>query len=189
MLRKFSLGTLGLVVGGILTIMGFVAYAQANSTLNLIGFFYGLPLLLGGLALKTNELKPLAFTQPTTPEVLALRETQATTTQNLIRTDITRYSYGMDTHFDRALEYLKLTASDDDRPVITGLRETEINGAYSLILEFDSPDLPLATWQQFQEKMVKYFGPGVDVQITQPETDKIELALITVAENSQAVVS
>ncbi|BAY27114.1 hypothetical protein NIES2100_69350 [Calothrix sp. NIES-2100] len=179
MLRQISLGTLGLTVGGILTIVGFVAYAADNATLNLVGFFYGFPLLLGGLALKANELKPIAFSQTTTPAVLQLREQQATVTQNKIRKDITRYCYGQDAHLDRALSYLGLSPTDEERPIITGLQEKEINGAYALILEFDSPLLTIDVWQQKQEKMTSYFGPGVRVEITQPSEDKIELTLIT----------
>ncbi len=94
MLGQISLGTLGLSVGSILTIIGFVAYALDNATLNLIGFFYGIPVLLGGLALKANELKPIPFSQATTPSLLILRKQQATVTQNKIRKDITRYCYG-----------------------------------------------------------------------------------------------
>jgi hypothetical protein len=179
MLRQISLGTLGLTVGSILTIIGFVAYAADNATLNLVGFFYGFPLLLGGLALKANELKPIPFSQDTTPAVLNLREQQATVTQNKIRKDITRYCYGQDAHLDRALGVLGLSPTDEERPVITGLRETEFNGAYALILEFDSPLIPIDVWQQKQEKMTSYFGPGVKVEITQPGEEKIEVALIT----------
>ena len=73
MLRQTSLGTLGLILGGVLTVVGLTAYFAGNPTLNLVGFFYGIPLLLGGLALKAAELKPVPFSQPTTPEVLALR--------------------------------------------------------------------------------------------------------------------
>ena len=40
MLGGISLGTLGLTVGSILTITGFVAYFMDNATLNLVGFFY-----------------------------------------------------------------------------------------------------------------------------------------------------
>ncbi|QLE54140.1 DUF2854 domain-containing protein [Nostoc sp. TCL26-01] len=179
MLRQISLGTLGLSVGGLLTIIGFVAYAANNATLNLVGFFYGFPLLLGGLALKANELKPIPFSQPTTPSVLRLREQQATVTQNKIRKDITRYCYGQDAHLDGALSFLGLSPSDEDRPEVTGLRETETDGAYTLILEFDSPAIPISVWQEKQEKMTKYFGPGVIVQITQVDEDEIELALVT----------
>lgn len=59
MLGSVSLGTLGLIVGALLTGVGVVAYAAGNATLNLAGFFYGVPLLLGGLALKAAELKPV----------------------------------------------------------------------------------------------------------------------------------
>lgn len=179
MLRRFSLGTIGLTVGSLLTIIGFVAYAADNATLNLVGFFYGFPLLLGGLALKANEIKPIPFSQETTPSVLRLREEQATVTQNKIRKDITRYCYGQDAHLDGALSYLGLSPTDEERPEVTGLREAEIDGAYALILEFDSPLIPIDAWQKQQEKMTKYFGPGVDIQITQFEEDQIELALIT----------
>ncbi|WP_268952246.1 hypothetical protein [Planktothrix agardhii] len=43
MLRQTSLGALGLVVGGILTVVGFAAYFADNPTLNLAGFFYPTP--------------------------------------------------------------------------------------------------------------------------------------------------
>lgn len=179
MLGKLSLGTLGLTLGSILTIVGFVAYAADNATLNLVGFFYGFPLLLGGLALKANELKPIPFSQPTTESILALRKQQATVTQNKIRKDITRFCYGQESHLDRALTYLGLSPSDEERPVVIGLRETEVNGAYSLILEFDSPLIPLDIWLQKQDKMTKYFAPNVEVKITQPSENQIELELIT----------
>lgn len=179
MLGKISLGTLGITIGSILTIIGFAAYAADNATLNLAGFFYGIPLLLGGLALKASELKPVPFSQPTTPSVLALQKQQATSTQNKIRQDITRYRYGQDAHLDSTLSFLGLSKTEEEMPVLTGLRETEVNGAYALILEFESPQIPIDDWQQKQEKMTKYFGPGVEVKVTQPTyPDKIELALI-----------
>lgn len=178
MLRQTSLGSLGLTVGGVLTIVGFVAYFGGNPTLNLVGFFYGIPLLLGGLALKAAELKPVPFTQPTTPQLQALRESRATATQNQIRQDVTRYRYGQEAHLDTTLSHLGLSPTDEERPVIEGLREAEIDGAYALILEFYSPLIPLEVWQTKQQKMETFFGPGVRVMLTQPEPEQIELALI-----------
>ncbi|MHC5614685.1 MAG: DUF2854 domain-containing protein [Nostoc sp.] len=178
MLRQISLGTLGLTIGGILTIIGFVAYAANNATLNLVGFFYGIPLLLGGLALKANELKPVPFSQTTSPSALILRQQQATDTQNKIRQDITRYRYGQDAHLDTTLSFLGLSPTDQERPIVTALRETEVNGSYALILEFDSPLIPIDVWQKKQEKMTNYFGPGLEIEITQLSENTIELALI-----------
>jgi hypothetical protein len=178
MLRQTSLGTLGLSIGGILTVMGFVAYAADNATLNLVGFFYGIPILLGGLALKASELKPVPLSQPTPPAVLKLRELQATSTQNQIRKDVTRYRYGQKAHLDSSLESLGLSPSDEERPEIVGLRETETDGAYTLVLEFESPLIPLETWQEKREKLEKFFGPDIRVNLTQAGESQVDVALI-----------
>lgn len=178
MLRQTSLGTLGLSIGGLLTLTGFVAYANQNATLNLVGFFYGIPILLGGLALKAAELKPIRFSQATPPSVLQLRELKATSTQNQIRKDVMRYRYGQEAHLDSSLESLGLAPTDEERPVLTGLRETEVDGAYTLVLEFDSPLIPFETWQQKREKIEKFFGPDIRVNLTQLEEDCVEVALI-----------
>jgi len=178
MLRQTSLGALGLVVGGILTVVGFAAYFADNATLNLAGFFYGIPLLLGGLALKAAELKPIPLTQTTSSEVLELREQQATETQNQVRQDVTRYRYGQEAHLSDVLERLGLSPNREERPSLQGIRETIIDGSYTLILQFYSPFMPLNTWQQKQDKITKFFGPGVKVQITQPQEEQIDVALI-----------
>jgi len=178
MLRRISLGSVGLVVGGVLAIVGFIAYGAGNSTLNLIGFFYGIPILLGGLALKVSELKPVPITQSTTPQVLALRDQRATPTQNQIRKDVTRYRYGQEAHLDDSLERLGLSPTDEERPTLVGLREAEVEGAYALILEFESPLIPFERWQKQQGKIEKFFGPGVRAELSQPTEDKVELALI-----------
>ncbi|MBE9129998.1 MULTISPECIES: DUF2854 domain-containing protein [unclassified Coleofasciculus] len=178
MLRQTSLGTIGLVIGGLLTITGFVAYATENATLNLVGFFYGIPILLGGFALKASELKPVTLSQPTPPDVLKLREQTATSTQNQIRQDIMRYRYGQDAHLDSSLESLGLSPSNDERPVLMSLHEMEVDGAYALVLQFDSPLVSFETWQQKREKIEKFFGPGIRVELTQPEEEQVDVALI-----------
>ncbi|MDJ0687648.1 MAG: DUF2854 domain-containing protein [Xenococcaceae cyanobacterium MO_188.B32] len=179
MLRQISLALLGLTVGGILTIVGFIAYATGNASLSLT-IFYGIPILLGGLALKAAELKPVPYVEPTTPEVIALREQQATATQNQLRQDVTRYRYGQEAHLDEALERIGLSPSDADRPELIGIQETQVEGAYTLVMQFDSPFISLEQWQERQEKIEKFFGPNVKANITQPEGNYIDLALIQV---------
>ena len=179
MFGKVSLGSLGLWVGSILTIGGFAAYFADFATLNLAGFFYGIPLLLGGLALKAAELKPIPFSQPTPSNVLALRDQLATNTQNQIRKDVTRYRYGQDAHLDTSLTHLGLHPNKEESPVLESLREEEAQGAYALVLEFSSPLMPIETWLKKRDKMEAFFGPGIRVDITQPEEDAIAVALIT----------
>lgn len=179
MLRQFSLASIGLVVGSILTIVGFVAYVTGNATLNLAGFFYGFPLFLGGLALKTTELKPVKITQPPSDKILALRATQATNTQNKLRRDVTRYVYGQDIHLDRALDLLELKPLDNGAcPILEGLYETSVEGAYTLVLEFKSPFVPMNAWENRLEKIENYFGPGIRAVLSQPQDTRIHLALI-----------
>jgi hypothetical protein len=184
MLRQFSLGTVGLVVGGILSVIGFVAYGIGNPTLNLVGFFYGIPILLGGLALKAAELKPVPISSPTPPEVLALRETQATATQNQIRKDVTRYRYGQEAHLDSSLDYLGLDPSDEERPLLQGIREEAIKGSYALVLEFDSPLIQFETWKDKREKIERFFGPGLRAEVRQLPDDRVDVVLIATSESS-----
>ncbi|OUC15119.1 MAG: hypothetical protein B0A82_08610 [Alkalinema sp. CACIAM 70d] len=180
MFRQVPLALLLLVVGGLLTVVGFYAYATDNATLNLAGFFYGIPGLLGGLALKAAELKPVPLTQPTSADVLRLRKQQATPTQSTILKDVTRYRYGQKAHLDSSLTYLGLSPTDEERPVLTGISETAVEGAYALGLEFDSPMIPFATWQEKQEKMTTYFGPGIRVQLDNPAENQVKVSLVAV---------
>jgi Protein of unknown function (DUF2854) len=182
MFGQLSLASLALQIGLVITIVGFVAYFADYATLNLAGFFYGIPAVLLGLALKSTELKPVPFAQPTSPEVLALRQQQATVTQTKILKDITRYSYGQDAHFADALTYLGLSPKlAEARPLLERLREESIDGAYAIVLQFESSGVAFQAWKEKLEKMEKYFGPNVRVELSQPEEDYVDLALICTA--------
>jgi Protein of unknown function (DUF2854) len=170
-------------VGGLLALIGFFAYAIDNPTFNLIGFFYGVPLLLGGLALKSAELEPVPFTQFTSANLVKLREEQATPTLNQIRKDVTRYRYGQEAHLDLALEKLGLAPSDDDRPVLKGLQESEIDGAYALTLKFYSPFMTLDVWEEKREKIARFFGPGIDAKIA-PDSDNEEINVTLIVDRA-----
>ncbi|AFY75931.1 Protein of unknown function (DUF2854) [Pleurocapsa sp. PCC 7327] len=182
MFRKFSLASLLLTLGGILTSVGLIAYVTGKAALNIGGWFYGIPLILGGLALKITELKPVPYSQPTPPEIIALREKQGTPTQNQVRQDVTRYRFGQDAHLDESLKRLGLSPSNEERPVLTGVRETAINDSYTLILEFESPFISLEKWQEKQEKIEKFFGPGIRAELMQPQENRVDVALIAISE-------
>ena len=177
MLRKIPLAAVGLTVGGILTIVGFYAYAVGMNTLNLAGFFYGIPLLLGGLALKASELKPVPYKVETSAEIKELRS-QATPTQEQLRKDVTRYRYGQEAHLDESLEKFGLSPTDEERPVLIGIEEQSRDGAYTLLMEFYSPFFSLEEWEKRHEKIEKFFGPDINLEITAAEESKIDLALV-----------
>jgi hypothetical protein len=183
MFGKISLGSVGLVIGGILSSIGFVAYfILDNATLNLVGFFYGIPVLLGGFALKAAELKPTPFITPTSDSVVQLRDQKATATQNQIRKDVTRYRYGQEVHLDTSLETLGMSPSDEERPTLIGLYEKEIEGEYALVLQFDSPLITLEMWMEKRNKIERFFGPGIRVDLTQPDEELVEASLITITD-------
>ena len=178
MWRKIPLALVGLVVGGLITTIGIIAYPLNYAALNLGGLFYGVPILLGGLALKAAELKPIPYSQETTPEIIALREEQATPTQIQVLQDVTRYRYGQEAHLDESLERVGLSPADDQRPDLISLYETAIDGSYALVLQFYSPLVDFEKWQQQQEKIAKFFGPDIKAEVSQPEEDRVDLALI-----------
>jgi hypothetical protein len=180
MLRQISLGSLFLMLGVVLSAIGLFAYATGNPTLNLVGFFYGVPILLGGAALKSAEVKPSQILHPISAITLKLREAQATPTQIQLRDDVTRYRYGIRAHLDEALEKLGMSPTNEERPVLAGICEEvfQLAGqpdAYSLVLRFQSPLISLETWQAKQEKIGRFFGPGIIALVSKPEIPKPEI--------------
>jgi Protein of unknown function (DUF2854) len=191
MLRIIPLSLVLINLGGLLALIGFFAYAIQDATFNLIGFFYGIPLFLGGLALKSAELEPVPFDRLTPANLIKLRDEQATPTLNQIRKDVTRFRYGQEAHLDVALEKLGLAPSDEDRPILKSLQESEVGGAYALTLNFYSPFMSLAVWQEKQEKITKFFGPGIHATI-EPDDDNEEInvtLIVDLAKDKERVTS
>jgi Protein of unknown function (DUF2854) len=146
---------------------------------------------LGGLALKSAELEPVPFDRLTPANLIKLRDEQATPTLNQIRKDVTRFRYGQEAHLDIALEKLGLAPSDEDRPILKSLQESEIGGAYALTLNFYSPFMSLAVWQEKQEKITKFFGPGIHATI-EPDDDNEEInvtLIVDLAKDRELVTS
>ena len=180
MFRQISLANAGLVIGFLLTSLGFVAYYADWAALNIGSLFYGVGILLAGFALKSSELEPVPFSQPTPESVMVLRDKQATDTQEQIIKDVTRFRYGQDIHLEESLERLGLSPSDEERPVVQSLREEDRDGAYALILEFNSPKISLEVWQTKQEKIATFFGPGIKAEIAQSAENRVDVALVAI---------
>jgi hypothetical protein len=183
-LNKISLASVGLYVGGILFAVGFVAYAKGNSTLNLVGFFYGFPILLGGFAFKSSEVTPIPVIIPESAPVLAARKLSETPTQKQLRNDVTRYRYGIKAHLDEILEKLGMSPTDEERPLLIGIYEElsqadETKDAYSLVLRFRSPLMNFEFWQQKQDKLTRFFGPGIVAVVSELENKEVDLRLIS----------
>lgn len=179
MFTRFSLAKIGIIVGGILSILGIVAYITGNATLNLAGFFYGFPLFLGGLAFKITELKPAPYLKETPSDVAELRKKEATDIQNQLRNDVTRYRYGQDIHLDFALAKIGLGNKEDELPVLTGLYEEKRHDHYALVLEFDSPLVSFEKWEDKHSKIESFFGPDIKAELEDLGEERRRMALIT----------
>lgn len=188
-LQRIPLALVAIIVGGILTVVGIAAYALDYATLNLAGFFYGIPLFLGGLAFRVTEVKPVPIVAPATPEIDALRPTQATETQQKILQSVTIYRYGQKAHMDDVLSHLGLSPIEKQRPMLVGIREGIVEGAYALVLMFESDFVPYPEWQKRETKMNAFFGPGVRVALANPEEGYVQLSLISTPEVVAASVA
>jgi hypothetical protein len=57
------------------------------------------------------------------------------------------------------------------------------------VLEFESPLIPLEVWQEKQDKIAGFFGPGVKATVSQADDQKVDVALIATAAEKKPVTS
>jgi hypothetical protein len=171
-----SPGSLLTILGAVLTVVGTIAYATDSPNISLAGVFYGIPLLLGGLALKSSELPPAARLTP--PERFrSLRGQVASEPLSTLLKDVTRWRYGQKAHLESSLEALKLW-DDDQPPELLSVAELERHGSYGLILRFRSPGVPYERWLAKQDRLGRFFGPGLVAELDQRGTDEFDLSLV-----------
>jgi len=172
----FSPGSLVTIAGAVLTVIGSIAYATDSPNLSLAGVFYGVPVLLGGLALKSSELPPAERITPAAA-LKDLRQQPASEPLRKLLADVTRWRYGQKAHLESSLEALKLW-DEDDPPQLLTVEEREHHGGYGLRLLFDCQGVPFARWQERQERLGRFFGPGLRAELDQPVAGRVGLSLL-----------
>ena len=174
-----SPGSLVTVAGGALTVIGATAYATGNANLSLPTIFYGIPILLGGLALKSSELPPaLRVTPPN-----AMKQLREQAPEELVKLlgDVTRWRYGQKAHLESSLEALKLW-DDDTPPQLEEIEELESSGGYGLRLRFSLGAIPLQRWQDKQDRLGRFFAKGLRAELTDLGDGRIDLQLLPAGE-------
>jgi len=188
-IRGFSLANFGVFLGVSVTAYSFYGYFSSSGTASAtsLGFVYGVPILLIGLALKYAELKPVPV--KSTPEGRKLRDVKATEIQKKIIRDVTRHRYGDEAHLDTALKALGLIPRGAACPELLRLTEdvTE-EGEYALGMEFFSKETPYGTWEEKQDKCTRFFGPNVTAKVAKLDETKriVELKLTTTAPTQES---
>ena len=171
-----SPGSLVTIAGAVLTVIGSIAYLGDNANLSLPTIFYGIPILLGGLALKSSELPPAARISP--PQAFrSLRDQPESEPLRKLLADVTRWRYGQKAHLESSLEALKLW-DEDAPPQLESIEELDCDGAYGLRLAFSCCGVPFARWQERQDRLGRFFGPGLRAELTQTSAGSFSLALL-----------
>ena len=173
--RLISPGSLVTVVGALLTVVGSVAYLNDNANLSLPTIFYGIPILLGGLALKSSELPPAQRLTP--PDQLRhLREEPASEPLRKLLADVTRWRYGQKAHLESSLEALKLW-DEQDPPQLLRVAEQAEAGGYGIDLTFQCQGVGFDRWQARQDRLGRFFGPGLRAEVSPLRKGKVVVRL------------
>ena len=63
-------------------------------------------------------------------------------------------------------------------PTLIGLREEVVDGAYCLVMEFESPKMSTEEWEKFLPKFQTFFGPGIVASLASTEAG-MDVALLS----------
>jgi Protein of unknown function (DUF2854) len=187
-IRGFSLGNAFLIAGVAITVASFTEYfTSGGAGLSGLGFVYGIPVALIGLALKYAELAPVGV--QTTPEASALFEAKATETMKKIKQDVTRHRYGDEAHLDSTVKTLGLVLPQSDYPQLQYLREgVAPNGELEFSMIFSSAETPYKMWVEPArvQKYTTFFGPGVTASVEKVSSADRLVAIKLVTVNPDA---
>lgn len=156
--------------------IGWVGYATGNPNLSLPTIFYGIPILLGGLALKSSELPP-AQLLPADAAAVALRDQPASQTLRKLVKDVTRWRYGQKAHLESSLEALKLW-DEDEPPELLSVTELAIEARYAVALRFRCNGVAYDRWQAKQDRLGRFFDKGLQARLSQPARGELLLELL-----------
>ncbi|MFM9088010.1 MAG: DUF2854 domain-containing protein, partial [Cyanobium sp.] len=170
-----SPGTLVTLAGAVLTVIGSLAYVSDHPNLSLPTIFYGIPILLGGLALKSSELPPPERLTPPA-EFRDLREAASNEPLRKLLADVCRWRYGQKVHLESSLEALKLW-DEEDPPQLVSVKELSRPEGSGLGLTFATGAVPFPRWQACQERLGRFFGPGLQAELVQLSEDRLTLTL------------
>ncbi|MEB3173081.1 MAG: DUF2854 domain-containing protein [Cyanobacteriota bacterium] len=171
----FSPGSLVTIAGAALTVVGSIAYLGDNANLSLPTIFYGIPILLGGLALKSSELPPPLRLTPA-DQFRELRQDPANADLSKLLGDLNRWRYGQKAHLESSLEALKLW-DEDQPPQLLSVAEIGSGGRYGLELTFATAGVPVKRWQDQQARLGRFFGPGLSAELEPLEAGQLRLTL------------
>ena len=157
MKKYLSPANLIITIGGILAFIGLTAYFTDSVNLSVPTFFYGVPIFLIGLALKTTEIPPVElFDEENFKNNRFNRPKELTA---LVK-DVTRWRYGT-AHLESSLEALNLW-SEENPPQLKEIEEITKEEKNGLRMRFELNAVPLEKWIEKQERLNRFFVKGLE---------------------------
>ena len=158
MKKYFSPGNLIVTTGGFLAFIGMTAYFTDSVNLSVPTFFYGVPILLIGLGLKTSEIPPVKLINSNDFKENRFNRPKELTA--LVR-DVTRWRYGIKAHLESSLEALNLW-NEDNPPQLKEIEEIIKEEKKGFRMNFEINDVPFEQWIVKQERLNRFFVKGLE---------------------------
>lgn len=146
------------ITGGTLSFIGMIAFFTESVNLSVPTFFYGVPILLIGLALKTSELPPVKLLNKEIFKSNKFSRPEELT--NLVK-DVTRWRYGIQAHLQSSLEVLKLW-SEENPPQLLELEEVTRDEKNGLRMHFEINSVPIEEWIKRKDRLNRFFAKGLE---------------------------
>ena len=158
MKNYLSPGNIIVTIGGTLAFVGMTAYFTDSVNLSVPTFFYGVPIFLIGLGLKTSEIPPVELVDITNFKNNKFNRPKELT--ELVK-DVTRWRYGIKAHLESSLEALNLW-DEDNPPQLKEVEEISKNDKNGLRLHFETNAVPLEKWMEKQDRLNRFFVKGIE---------------------------
>ena len=173
--KLLSPGNLITIGGASLSLIGLTAYFTDATNLSVPTFFYGVPIFLIGISLKTTEVPP-AIRVVSAGKFASEREKGPEELAKLIK-DVTRWRYGQSCQLEASLRVLKLWDIDNP-PQLIEIEELVKDGDYGIRMRFKMAGVPLERWNNQKERLGRFFAKGLKAELFCPTTGEIDLTLL-----------
>ena len=172
LLSPASLITIG---GASLSLIGLTAYFTDATNLSVPTFFYGVPIFLIGISLKTTEVPPALRVVPATK--FASERDKAPKELGKLVKDVTRWRYGQSCQLESSLRVLKLWDIDNP-PQLIEIEELVKDGNYGIRMRFKTAGVNLERWNEKKERLGRFFAKGLCAELFCPTPGEIDLTLL-----------
>ncbi len=175
MKKQFSPASIVSITGGILAVTGLISYFQDATNLSVPTFFYGVPILLIGLAMKNSELSPAA-NLTSTSDLSELKLKGPEELSNLIG-DVTRFRYGQRVHLETSLQSLKLW-NESKPPQLLEIELIKKDQSFGIRMKFKFGGVPLEKWEEKKDRLGRFFAKDLIANISSNAEGELNLELL-----------